>query len=103
MSDDMRDAFEEAKQHLFWLKENRDKTDTYTGRIVGYTECLEQWQAAIQSLPRVTEEELAEFTATYFAGSRYNPDEFNQCLGFAKALATKFPQIIKEEGYVEKV
>lgn len=60
----MRLAFEGAKEHLFWFKENKQSDPSYIGRIVGYQECLEDWQAALQPrpdhAPGVDENELRE-------------------------------------------
>ena len=45
----LREGFEDAKQHLFWLKENTQKDAQYNARIAGYKECLLAWNQALAS------------------------------------------------------
>lgn len=41
------EAFEDAKQELFWLKENAGKDTAQLGRVIGFEDCLMQWKAAL--------------------------------------------------------
>lgn len=104
MSDDMREAFEK------WCRPTGSRlTPSLHTEITGDTYAEEHvefayyaWQAALQSLPRVTEAELAK--AMFETNPTRNPalewhhaaTPKNRYMKHAKALAAKFPHIIKE-------
>ena len=98
---EIRKAFDDAKQHLFWLKENNPRDTKDNARIVGFTECLELWQAALSSLPRVTEDELVGFVASAIKARRKRAGvtvgQIKDAEAVVKLLAAKFPHIVKHE------
>lgn len=93
MDDEMREAIEE----LAWLKKSAvDEKDH--ARIVGYEDCLRKWQAALASLPRMTEGDLGTAMkdihelAIWHSKSGVSPSFISDC----RALIAKLPHIVKE-------
>ena len=91
MSDDMREAFEK------WAKDNNLKMpEKGRGYHVKTHYAWVGYKAAIQSLPRVTEAELAETIYNDVYDSNFDISRLAANI-LAKYIAAKFPQIIAAE------
>lgn len=95
MSDDMREAFETAiLPRLGGAYFDRTKCEEYDNHVV--EAAWEGWQAALASLPRVTEAELAEAIYNDVYESNFDISRLGANV-LAKFIAAKFPHIVREE------